>query len=557
MQYTSPWASLAIPKCNILSYIYPPAESPSEKPIWIDADDTSKRLSPAQMLSWIKRFVVGLDRLGIQQQEVIMVFTPNHLFVPMAYLAAAGSQRHFTGANPIYTVNEVAHQMKAIEAAVVLIHPSLLETGIAAAKLANISLDRLFIFSESQCPTTSGVRDWRTMIASEEDAASWKWDPLEGEAATRTTAVINFSSGTTGLPKGVCITHHNLVANTAQLIFNKYQGTGHSPENPGPPERWLSFLPLYHAYSQLVTINVASKLQIPVYIIRRFVFEDFLKFIQQFRITTLWLVPPILVMMAKRPETARYDISSVKHALSGAAPLSSDLQNEIMARFEPLVVCQAWGMTETTCAGIGTPGLTKDLTGSIGYLLPNTEARLVNDKGEDLTTDAEPGELWLRGPQIMRGYWRNEQATQDSLTADGWFKTGDVAVTRQGKWWIVDRKKELIKVNGLQVAPAELEAVLLEHKDVADAAVVGINLHNEEFPRAYVVLQEHAKGKTTVLDVQDFVAQRVAKHKRLTGGIKFIDEVPKLASGKIVRKLIKEWARNDVKEVERIVKARL
>lgn len=557
MPYTSPWAPLEIPKCNILSYLYPLGESPPENPIWIDAEDTSKSLSPAQMLSWIKRFAVGLDRLGIQQRAVIMVFTPNHLFVPMAYLAAAGSQRPFTGANPIYTVNEVAHQMKAIEAAVVFIHPSLLDTGIAAAKLANISLDRLFIFSESECSTTSGVRDWRTMTASEEDAASWKWDSLEGEAATRTTAVVNFSSGTTGLPKGVCITHHNLIANTAQITFNKYQGTGYSVDNPGPPERWLSFLPLYHAYSQLVTINIACKLQIPVYIMRRFVFEDFLKYIQRFRITTLWLVPPILVMMAKRPEMARYDISSVKHALSGAAPLSSDLQNEIMSRFGPLIVCQAWGMTETTCAGIATPGLTKDLTGSIGFLLPNTEARLVNENNEDLTTDGEPGELWLRGPQIMREYWKNEQATQESMTADGWFKTGDVAVVKQGKWWIVDRKKELIKVNGLQVAPAELEAVLLEHQDVADAAVVGITVHGEEFPRAYVVLQQHAKGKTTAVDIQDFVAQRVAKHKRLVGGIKFIEEVPKLASGKIVRKLIKEWARKDVKEVEMVVKARL
>lgn len=500
---------------------------------------------------------MGLDQLGIGQREAVMVFTPNHLFVPMVYLAAAGSRRHFTGANPIYTVNEVAHQMKAIEAAVVLIHPTLLETGIAAAKIANISLDRLFIFADTEHPTTSGVRDWRMIIASDEDSASWKWDPLDGDAATRTTAVINFSSGTTGLPKGVCITHHNLIANSAQAIFNKFQGTGYSIKNPGPPERWLAFLPLYHAYSQLFTINIACKLQIPVYVMHKFVFDDYLKYIQQFKITAIQLVPPVLVMMAKRPEIARYDISSVKHLLSGAAPLSSDLQNELMNRFNNMVICQAWGMTETTCGGIGTPGLTKDLTGSIGYLFPNTEARLVNENGEDLTTDGEPGELWLRGPQIMREYWKNEQATQESVTPDGWFKTGDVAVVKKGKWWIVDRKKELIKVNGLQVAPAELEAVLLEHQHIADAAVVGITVHGEEMPRAYVVLQENAKGKVTATEIQEFVAKKVAKHKRLAGGIKFIDEVPKLASGKIVRKLMKEWARRDAKEVEMVVKARL
>jgi acyl-CoA synthetase (AMP-forming)/AMP-acid ligase II len=203
------------------------------------------------------------------------------------------------------------------------------------------------------------------------------------------------------------------------------------------------------------------------------------------------------------------------------------------------------------------PGMTKDLTGSIGYLLPNTEAKLVDEEGEEVTTESEPGELWLRGPQMLLEYWRNREATKESKTEDGWFKTGDVAVRKDQKWWIVDRKKELIKVNGLQVAPAELEAVLLEHEDVADAAAVGITLYDEELPRAYVVLQGRAKGKTTEEDIKAFVASKLAKHKRLAGGVKFIDEVPKLASGKIIRKLMKEWAKRDAQEVEGTVKARL
>ncbi|KIX00281.1 uncharacterized protein Z518_10420 [Rhinocladiella mackenziei CBS 650.93] len=225
MPYTSPWAPLDVPKCNILYYLFPPNTAPSNEPLWINATNASNSLSPAQMLSWTKRFAMGLDRLGVAQQEAVLVFSPNHLFVPMVYLAAAGSKRYFTGVNPIYTANEVAHQMKAIEAAVVLVHPSLLETGLAAAKQTNISLDRLFIFSDWECPTTQGVRDWRSIIASEKDAESWQWDSLEGEPAARTIAVVNFSSGTTGLPKGVCITHYNLVANTAQAIFNKFKGT--------------------------------------------------------------------------------------------------------------------------------------------------------------------------------------------------------------------------------------------------------------------------------------------------------------------------------------------
>jgi 4-coumarate--CoA ligase len=242
-------------------------------------------------------------------------------------------------------------------------------------------------------------------------------------------------------------------------------------------------------------------------------------------------------MLSKRPEVKKYDVSSLKELLSGAAPLKSDMQNELMERFN-LTILQGWGMTETTCAGIMMPGLIKDLTGSIGYLLPNTEAKLIDEEGKEVTNENEPGEVWLRGPQMLLEYWRNPEATKESKTADGWFKTGDVGVRKGDRWWIVDRKKELIKVNGLQVAPAELEAVLLEHPDVADAAAVGITVHDEEMPRAYVVLQEGAKGKTTEEDIQEFVAGRVAKHKWLAGGVSFIDEVPKLASGKIVRKLV-------------------
>jgi len=555
MPYSSPYPDLDIPKQNILSYLFPPDKPLSTKPLWIDAQNPSLSLSQAQMLLWIRRFAVGLDKLCIKEQQAVMVFTPNHMYVCAAYLAAAGSKRLFTGANPIYTVNEVAHQMKAIDAAVVLIHPDLLETGIDAAKQANVPTDRLFIFSDTESPTTQGVRDWRSFLASESEAESWQWDPLDGKASLQTIAAINFSSGTTGLPKGVCISHRSLITNAAQCIFNKFEGTQYSQDNPGP-ERWLAFLPLYHAYSQLWTINIACKLQVPVYVMGRFNFEDFLRYIEQYKVTALQVVPPIIVMLSKRPETAKYDISSLKHLFCGAAPLKSELQNEVSKRFN-LVICQGWGMTETTCAGIMMPGMTKDLTGSIGYLIPNTEAMLVDDDGREITKDGEPGELWLRGPQMLLCYWRNEKATKESITEDKWFKTGDVAITNKGLWWIVDRKKELIKVNGMQVAPAELEAVLLEHPDVADAAAVGITVNDQELPRAYVVLQEQTKGKTTEEDIKKFVASKVATYKRLEGGIKFIDEVPKLASGKIVRKLMKEWAKQDAKEIEGQIKARL
>jgi 4-coumarate--CoA ligase len=555
MPHKSPYADIDIPKCNILTYIFGDGQSLSNEPLWIDAADPSNSLSPAQMLLWVKRFAVGLDQMGVPEQRAVMVFCPNHIYVPMAYLAAAGSKRYFTGANPIYTVNEVAHQMKTIEAAVVLVHPSMLKTGIAAAKQAGVPLDTVFQFSDKEVETSpEGVKDWRTMAASENEAQPWQWDTLEGEASVTTVCAINFSSGTTGLPKGVCITHRNLIANASQAAFNKFE-TNHS-KPPNPNERWLAMLPLYHAYSQLWTINIAGKLRIPVYVMDKFIFEDFLKYIEKYQVTALQTVPPVVVMLSKRLETKKYDLSSLEHMLCGAAPLSRELQNDVSGKLG-CVIAQGWGMTETTCIGMMIPGNMVDDSGSIGHVMANTEVKLMNEDGKEVLDDETPGEVWVRGPQIMKEYWRNEKATKESKDEEGYFHTGDVGIKRGNMFWIVDRMKELIKVNGLQVAPAELEAVLLEHDAVADAAVVGVTVHGEEMPRAYVVLQPDARDKVKDQDIQKFVADKVAKHKRLTGGVKFIDEVPKLASGKIVRKQMKEWAKRDTKEVEGQVKARI
>jgi 4-coumarate--CoA ligase len=276
---------------------------------------------------------------------------------------------------------------------------------------------------------------------------------------------------------------------------------------------------------------------------QKFVFEDFLGVIQKYRITHLQVAPPILIMLDKRSETPNYDLSSLKSILCGAAPLSRELQNIVQRKLNVNVV-QAWGMTEVTCGGLYVPGGRSDDSGSAGMLIPNCECKILDDEG-NIIHNGEPGELYIRGPNICMGYWRNEQATRESLDAQGWLKTGDVVIVRDNYFWIVDRKKELIKVNALQVAPAELEAVLLEHADIADAGVVGIMTGEEERPRAYVKLQDHRIGKLAEAQIQDYMKSRVAKHKQLAGGVKFVDEVPRLASGKIQRKVLREWAKRD------------
>ena len=189
-------------------------------------------------------------------------------------------------------------------------------------------------------------------------------------------------------------------------------------------------------------------------------------------------------------------------------------------------------------------------------MIPNHEIKLLDDDGKEVT-EGQPGEIHVRAPNVCLGYWRNEQATSETLDSDGWLKTGDVAIAKDNWFWIVDRKKELIKVNALQVAPAELEAVLLENEDIADAAVTGIILGEQEWPRAYIALKDEKKGKVTESQIQDWMKEKVAKHKQLAGGVSFVDEVPKLASGKIQRKVMREWSKRDALELDKGARPRL
>ena len=278
----------------------------------------------------------------------------------------------------------------------------------------------------------------------------------------------------TGLPKGVMISHQNVIANCEQSVFMRDLEQPYKPSSR-PEERWLGFLPLYHAYGQLWSIVAAARTLSPCYFMRSFNYPKFLENIQNHRITHIQTAPPVLVMLAKRPETKDYDLSSLKNILCGAAPLSKELQNEVSAKCD-LKVVQTWGMTEVTCSCLHVPGGRDDRSGSVGFIDPNASIKLVDDSGKEVGP-GERGEIHVKGPNVCMGYWKNERATQETFDEEGFLKTGDVAVKDENGWyWIVDRKKELIKVKGFQVAPAELEALLLEHEHVADAAVCALQL---------------------------------------------------------------------------------
>lgn len=340
---------LEIPASNILDFVFPPSDivSPNES-IWHDSVDPTNHLTKSQGLHRIKQLAIALENLGIKEQEVVMIFTPNHICVPIAYMGIVGSKRVFSGANPIYTVNEVVYQIENTGAKAIFVHPSLLETAILAAEKSGIRRDRLFQFNDSPSPESKGVKDWFSILGSDAQAKAYQWPQLSPEQAKKTIATINYSSGTTGLPKGVMIAHSNLIANVIQTVYMRdlempYNPKGLFRPKNRPQERWNAFLPLYHAYGQLFTCLIAPFMGEKVYVMRKFEYPAFLEVIQRYKITHLQVAPPIIVMLARRPETKKYDLSSLKYVMCGAAPLSKELQNEVCARFK-VNITQGWGM---------------------------------------------------------------------------------------------------------------------------------------------------------------------------------------------------------------------
>lgn len=422
-------------KLDLLTWLFPQDEPVSESPIWIDAADPKKSISPAELLMWAKRIGIGLDRLGVQPGEIVLIYTPNHMFVPVAYIGIVGNTRAFSAINPVSTVNEVVHQLKDSQAPALLVHPNMVKNAILAAEEVGLPKNRIFQFNDQFSEEVDGIKDWTTMLGSPQEAKTLQWKKL-GTESTTTLATVNYSSGTTGLPKGVRISHFNLIANVTQIMACLWP---HADISRGR-ERWLGFVPFYHAYGQMFTTLIALKMNFTVYLMKQFVFSDYLQYIQDYKISHLQVVPPILVMMIKRPETAKYNLKSVQGIFSAAAPLSSSLQSLVAQKFKVDIV-QGWGMTEITCGGILQQE--RDDTETVGKLLPNHECRLVGDEGNEVGYDA-PGEIYIRGPNVCMGYFNNKQATNETITGDGWLKTGDIAIVdKRGFFQIVDRKKEV------------------------------------------------------------------------------------------------------------------
>ncbi|MEE8554249.1 MAG: AMP-binding protein, partial [bacterium] len=346
--------------------------------------------------------------------------------------------------------------------------------------------------------------------------------------------VLPYSSGTTGRAKGVMLTHYNLVSNMTQ--FEAIERQHMLDEN----DTLVGVLPFFHIYGMVVILNYSLYRGAQVVTMPRFDMEQFLRILQDYRVTFAHLVPPIVLGLAKHPLVDQFDLSNLRGIFSGAAPLGESVAQEAAARLGCQVI-QGYGLTETSPVTHASPDDPSRIKfASIGPCIPNTEVRIVDiETGGELGTGQE-GELWIRGPQVMKGYLNNPEATAECIDAEGWFHTGDVGkADEDGYFYIVDRVKELIKYKGMQVAPAELEAVMLAHPHVNDVAVIpSPDEEAGEVPKAFVVL----KGEASPEELMGFVAERVAPHKKIRR-LEFVEEIPKSPSGKILRRILVEKER--------------
>jgi acyl-CoA synthetase (AMP-forming)/AMP-acid ligase II len=473
-----------------------------------------------QLVAQIDAVAGALAARGATPGTTIGLYSPN---APAFAVALHGILRAgciATTINALYTAEEVANQLKDAGATWLITVSPLLPAAAGATEIVGIPDDQLIVMDGAE-----GHPSLRDLIGQGATPPEVSIDP-----ATQ-VAVLPYSSGTTGRPKGVMLSHRNLVANVQQSTLN----LGLTPE-----DRVLAVLPFFHIYGLTVLLNLAIKLRAELVTMPRFDLTEFLRIIQDEKCTYLFIAPPIAVALAKHPLVDQYDMSSVNAIFSGAAPLSANLAEAVAARLD-CKVRQGYGMSELSPVSHAIPMNRDDISlNSIGLAIPNMESKLVDvETGEEITAPeggvSEPGELMCKGPNVMLGYLGNDEATASTLEKDGWLHTGDIAtVSSDGIYTIVDRLKELIKYKGYQVAPAVLEAVLLSHPQIADAAVIGVSDEDgQEIPKAFVVLQ--ASATLTDAEVMTFVTERVAPHEKVRR-VEFIDVIPKNTSGKILRK---------------------
>jgi len=520
MIFRSNSPKLDVPDVPITEYVLRHADRLGDKPAMVDGP-SGRTLTYRQLADGIRRAATGLARRGFTKGDVLAIYSPNVPEYAVVFNAVASLGGINTTVNPLYTTDELVKQLVDARARLLVTAAPFLDKAREAAAKAGV--EEVFVLGSAE-----GARPFAELLAAPPSPPVVAIDP------SRDVVVLPYSSGTTGLPKGVMLTHRNLVANLCQCLA--------MPNFDGFAEQdvIMGVLPYFHIYGMVVIMKFGLCQGATVVSMPRFDMQEFLGIIQKYRVTIAPIVPPIVLGMVKHPAVSQFDLSSLRLVFSGAAPLGEEIARELSVRLGCPVV-QGYGMTEASPVTHLSPTRNAPVKpGSIGMVVPGTEVKLV-----DVVTGAElgknqEGELLIRGPQIMKGYLNHPEDTAQAIDAEGWYHSGDVGFVDDEDWFfIVDRTKELIKYKGMQVAPAELEALLATHPAVLDAAVIRkADEEAGEVPKAFIVLKpDEASRATTAEALMAWLAERVAPHKRVRH-VEFIDQIPKSASGKILRRVL-------------------